>query len=168
MSGTAQRSRRPMPPPVGWTPTKAFDILCPSAAALFKEGGEASESAINQDLHRLSFRVVRYPEVLPDAWRTLQLLDAVRRRPDLRLTGRHPYTMLGYRIAVEPDVLEAACERDNRDEAVRRRWVHIDFGAVRLGCGVAMEDRALTYARARSNSAFPVKPVRSIARCQPR
>jgi hypothetical protein len=121
-----------MPPPVGWRPAKAFDILCPSEAALFKEGGEALESAINQDLHRLSFRVVRYPEVLPDAWRTLQLLDAVRRRPDLQLTGRHPYTTLGHRVAVEPDVLEAACERDNRDQAVRRRWVYIDFCNDRL------------------------------------
>ena len=41
-------------------------------------------------------------------------------------------------------------------------------GAVRLGWGVATADRMSNYASARSSSAFPVKPVRSIARCQPR
>jgi hypothetical protein len=34
--------------------------------------------------------------------------------------------------------------------------------------GMATVDCTLNYASARSSSAFPVKPVRSIARCQPR
>jgi hypothetical protein len=135
MSGTARRSRRPMPPPVGWTPTEAFDILCPSAATLVKERGEALENAINQDLHRLSFRVICRPEHHLDAWRTLQLLEAVRRRPDLQLTGQNPYAPLASRTAVAPDVLEAACERNNNDQAVLRRWVHIDFRNGRISSG---------------------------------
>lgn len=134
MSRTAAASRPPRgeqgppaPPADGWRPMEAAEILCPDAVALYRQGGEALEAAIAQDLHRLSRRANRYPELRPDAWLTLQLLDALRRRPDLRLTGRNPYDPLAPRTAVTADVLRDACERDNGDAAIYRRWVHVGF-----------------------------------------
>jgi hypothetical protein len=127
MSPPAKRRQRPMPALDGWRPMEAAEALCPDAAAFYRQGGEALEAAINQDLHRMSARANRYPEIRPDAWLTLQLLDALRGRPDLRLTGRNPYDSLAPRTTVTPDVLRDACQRDNRDHATRRRWVQIDF-----------------------------------------
>ena len=105
MSRTARTANRPSrakrkppaPPPGGWRPMEAAEILCPDAAALYRQGGEALEAAISQDLHRLSAQANRSPEMRPDAWLTLQLLDALRRRPDLQLTGRNPYDPLAPR-----------------------------------------------------------------------
>ena len=135
MSRTAHTASRPSrakrkppaPPPDGWRPMEAAEILCPDAAALHRQGGEALEAAIGQDLHRLSARANRNPEIRPDAWLTLRLLDALRRRPDLQLTGRNPFDPLAPRTAVTADVLRDACERNNGDHAIHRRWVHIDF-----------------------------------------
>ena len=123
MSCTARTASRPSrakrkppaPPPGGWRPMEAAEILCPDAAALYRQGGEALEAAISQDLHRLSAQANRSPEMRPDAWLTLQLLDALRRRPDLQLTGRNPFSPLAPRTAVTADVLRDACERDNGD-----------------------------------------------------
>ena len=112
-------------PPDGWRPMEAAEALCPDAAALYQRGGEALDAAMGDELHRLSVRANRSPEIRPDAWLTLQLLDALRGRPDLRLTGRNPYDPLAPRTTVPPDVLQDACERDNRDQATRRRWVQI-------------------------------------------
>ncbi len=140
MSRTASHPSRakgkpPAPPPDGWRPKEAADILCPDGAALYRRGGEALEAAITRDLHRLSARANRSPEMRPDVWLTLQLLDALRRRPDLQLTGRNPFSPLAARTAVTADVLRDACERDNGDDAIYRRWVHIDFRDNRISSG---------------------------------
>ena len=119
--------RPPLPPPDGWRPMEAAKTLCSEQAALYRQGGEALEVAIGRDLHRLSRRANRYPEIRRDAWLTLRLLDALRGRPDLRLTGRNPFSPLAPRTSVTADVLRDACERDNGDDAIYRRWVHIDF-----------------------------------------
>ncbi len=129
------KRKPPVPPPGGWRPMEAAEILCPEAAALYRQGGEALEAAISQDLHRMSARAKRHPELRRDAWLTLQLLDALRRRPDLQLTGRNPYAPLERRTPVTADVLRDACERDNGDDAIHRRWVHIDFRDGRLSSG---------------------------------
>ncbi len=120
------KRKPPVPPPGGWRPMEAAEILCPDVVALHRQGGEALEAAIEQDLRRLSWRANRRPEMRPDAWLTLRLLDALRRL-DLRLTGRNPHDPLAPRTAVTPDVLRDACERDNGDGAIYRRWVLIGF-----------------------------------------
>ena len=68
--------------------------------------------------HRLSARAKRSPELRPCAWLTLQVLDAVHRRSDLQLTGRNLYDPLAPRTVVTADVLRAACERNNGDDAI--------------------------------------------------
>jgi hypothetical protein len=135
MSRTAPTASRPprtkrtppVPPPGGWTLMEAAEILCPEAVALYRQGGEALEAAISQDQHRLSPRANRSPEIRRDAWLTLQLLDAVRRHSYLQATGRNPFAPLAPRTPLTADVLRDACERDNGDDAIYRRWVHIDF-----------------------------------------
>ena len=61
------KRKPPMPPPGGWRPMEAAEILCPEAVALHRQGGEAPEAAISRDLHRLSARANRRPEMRPDA-----------------------------------------------------------------------------------------------------
>ena len=59
MSRTAHTASRPsranrkppVPPPGGWSLMEAADILCPDAAALYRQGGEALEAAIGPELH---------------------------------------------------------------------------------------------------------------------
>ena len=96
------KRKPPAPPPGGWRPMEAADILCPDAAALYRQGGEALEAAISRDLHRLSARANRSPEIRRDAWLTLQLLDALRRRPDLQLTYRSPFDAVAPRADRPP------------------------------------------------------------------
>ncbi len=163
---SSAKRKPPAPPPDGWRPREAAEILCPDAAALYRQGGEALEAAINQDLHRMSARANRYPEIRPDAWLTLQLLDALRGRPDLRLTGRNPYDPLAPRTTVTPDVLRDACQRDNRDQATRRRWVQIDFRDGHVSSGhdlpsTHINDRLpshLADVRIEASSASPAQP----------
>ena len=46
-SGPPRAKRKPpAPPPDGWRPMEAAEILCPDAAALYRQGGEALEAAI--------------------------------------------------------------------------------------------------------------------------
>jgi hypothetical protein len=106
---------------------QAAEILCPDAVVPYRQGGEALDAAIAKDLHRLRKQAVRDPNTRSDAWLTLQLLDAIRRRPDLQLTGRNRFSHLAPRAPMEFDVLQAACERDNGDETIGRRWVLISF-----------------------------------------
>ena len=61
------KRKPPMPPPGGWRPMEAAEILCPEAVALYRQGGEALEAAISQDQHRLSPRANRSPEIRRDA-----------------------------------------------------------------------------------------------------
>ncbi len=155
-----------MPPPGGWRPMEAADILCPDAAALYRQGGEALEAAISRDLHRLSARANRSPEIRRDAWLTLQLLDALRRRPDLQLTYRSPFDAVAPRAALTADVLQDACERDNRDDAIRRSWVHIDFrdGLASIGHDLPPKHHddklpsRLADVRVEASSASPAQP----------
>jgi hypothetical protein len=44
------RSQEPVPPVGGWTLLEAAGALCPTAAALYRQGGEALRAAINRDL----------------------------------------------------------------------------------------------------------------------
>ncbi len=106
---------------------EAADVLCPDAAALYRQGGEALEAAISQDLHRMSAQANRSPEMRPDAWLTLLVLDALYRPPELQLTGRKLHDPAAARTPIQSDILRAACERDNGDGTVFRRWVHLDF-----------------------------------------
>jgi hypothetical protein len=106
---------------------QAAEILCPDAVTLYRQGGKALDAAIAKDLHRLRAQALRDPSTRSDAWLTLHLLDAVRRRPNLQLTGRSRFSHLAVRTPMEFDVLQAACERDNGDETIGRRWVHITF-----------------------------------------
>ena len=129
------KKKRPVPPPGGWTLMEAAEILCPEAVALYRQGGEALEAAVSQDQHRLSARAKRSPEIRPGIWLTLQLLDALGRRPDLQLTGRNALASGADRAQVPADVLRNACERDNRDDTIYRRWVHIDFRDDRASSG---------------------------------
>ncbi len=164
----SSRAKRqpPAPPPGGWRPMEAAEALCPDAAALYRQGGEALEAAINQDLHRLSARAYRKPESRPDAWLTLQLLDALRGRLDLRLTGRNPYDPLAPRTPVTADVLQDACQRDNRDQATRRRWVQVDFRDGHISSGHDLppghwDDKSPAHwadARIEASSASPAQP----------
>ncbi len=79
MSRTAHTASRPSrakrkppaPPPGGWRPMEAAEILCPAAAALYRQGGEALEAAMGNELHRLSAKANRSPEIRPEAWLTL-------------------------------------------------------------------------------------------------
>jgi hypothetical protein len=145
---------------------EAAAILCPDAAALYRQGDEALEEAISQDQHRLSARAKRSPEIRPDVWLTLQLLDALRGRPDLQLTGRNPFAPLERRTAVTADVLRDACERDNGDHAIHRRWVLIDFRHGRASSGHDVppthinpaQDSHLADVRVEASSASPAQP----------
>ncbi|TDH58270.1 hypothetical protein E2C06_33435 [Dankookia rubra] len=127
MSRASPRNQTLVLPPGGLTPIKAAEMFCPEAFAIYRQGGEALEAAIRSEAHRMSARAMRRPELRADAWLTLQLLDVIYRRPDLNLTGRNPNASLAPRTAVDPDVLQAACERNNSDQAMHRRWVEIDF-----------------------------------------
>ena len=73
---------------------EAADALCPRRGGALRQGGEALEAAISQDLHRTSTRANRKPEIRPDAWLTAtsgsRTLLALLQRPDLQLTGREP------------------------------------------------------------------------------
>ncbi len=121
------KRKPPVPPPGGWRPMEAAEILCPEAAALYRQGGEALEAAISQDLHRMSARANRHPELRRDAWLTLQLLDVLRRRPDQQLTWRSLHNPSAERAPIQSDIHRDACERDNGDGTAYRRWVHLDF-----------------------------------------
>ena len=166
MSRATRRVQQPMPPPGGWRPMEAADILCPAAAALYRQGGEALEAAIGNELHRLSAKAKRSPEIRPDAWLTLQVLDELYRRPDLQLTGRNPLATLEPRIPVPPDVLRDACERNNGDHATFRRWVHINFRDAQVSSGHDVSRTDLSPAqpsgfaevRIEASSAPPAQP----------
>jgi hypothetical protein len=119
--------RKPVPPLDGWRLMEAARILCPRAADLYTEGGEALEIAISNDLHRLRARANDDVASRPSAWLTLQVLVGLCQRPDLQLTGRNPYNPLAPRVPIPPDKIRAVCARDNRDSNIVRPWVHLDF-----------------------------------------
>ena len=155
------------PPPDGWRPMEAAEILYPDAAALHRQGGEGLETAISQDLHRLSARANRSPEIRPDAWLTLRLLDALRGRQDLQLTGRNARDPLAPRTPVTADVLRDACERNNGDLVFHRRWVLVDFRDGRLSSGHDLppthfgnpvQPSRLADVRVEASSASPAQP----------
>jgi hypothetical protein len=131
----AASTQKPVPPAGGWSLMDAADILCPLAAVTYREGGNALEAAVGNELHRLSARAIRHPELRPDAWLTLQLLDALCQRPDLQLTGRNLHDAMAPRSPIQPDILQAACGRDNRADAIFRRWVLLSFREDQAGTG---------------------------------
>jgi hypothetical protein len=119
--------RKPAPPLDGWRLMEAASILCPRAADLYKEGGEALEIAIGNDRHRLRARASDDVALRPSAWLTLQVLVGLGQRRDLQLTGRSSYNPLAPRVPIPPDQIRAVCTRDNRDSNIIRPWVQLDF-----------------------------------------
>jgi hypothetical protein len=119
--------RKPVPPLDGWRLMEAASILCPRAADLYKEGGEALEIAIGNDLHRLRARANDDVALRPSAWLTLQVLVGLCQHRDLQLTGRSCYNPLAPRVPIPPDKIRAVCTRDNRDSNTIRPWVQLDF-----------------------------------------
>jgi hypothetical protein len=125
---------------------QAATALCPREADIYVERGEALEVATRCSLHRLSTRANREPDLRPDAWLTLCVLDQLSRRPDLQLTGRKAYDPIAARIQIQPDIIQAACARDNRDTTVTRRWIHLDFRGDQAATGYDLPPTHLNQA----------------------
>jgi hypothetical protein len=77
-----------IPPISGWKLIEAATALCPSAVEIYRNGGEALQTAIERSPSRLSPSAIRDPGLRPGAWLTLQLLAALDDRADLQLSGQ--------------------------------------------------------------------------------
>jgi hypothetical protein len=115
----------PMPPIGGWRLMEAATALCRSAVEIYRNGGEALQTAIDNSLHRLSPAAVAQPALRPDAWLTLQMLAALDDRSDLQLTGQK--TGWAAREPVPRQIIEDTLQ-GGKEAAHDRDWrVNLDF-----------------------------------------
>lgn len=101
----------PTPPPEGWTLREAAEALCPEAARLHAEGGEALEAAERASMGEWAGMF----DLAPDLWLATRLLESLAARPDLRLTGRDlAQGITAPRFTVPGDVLRIAATTTGR------------------------------------------------------
>lgn len=141
MSRSSRGNQEPQPPPGGWRLMEAAEVLCARAAALYKQGGPELEAAVSAEQHRLRARSSRDPKLRLDAWLTLKLLDVIGLRRELQVTGRHLLNSGAPCERMPPDIIQDACERDNCDGTVFKRWVHFDFYHNLISTGHDLPDK---------------------------
>ena len=122
---THRENGPPAPPPDGWRPMEAADALCPDAGGALParrrgaRGGPAGTCTAERAGEP-------QPGIPPRCLAYAAADGRARGRPDLHLTGRD----LSTRWRPHPGDGGCAPRRvrtDNGDDAIYRRWVHIDF-----------------------------------------